>query len=375
MKIWRASLKAGFALWLLIALMPFAAAAQQEGGNSTTIELTQVDTSHFPQVTVYVSVLDAQGKPVAVNPSQLRLSENGRAVPENQVEAIGPVQSLNTLLVFDVSGSMNKAGKLETARQAARTFIDQMRPGDRVGLLSFDTEVNYIQPLTDDRQALLAAVDSLHGIRDTAMYDALGRAVDILAQVSGRDAILVLTDGMDNKSHLTLDDVLRRIAPTGLTISAVGLGDPGQLHVSMAGLDAAALQKLASRTGGQYAYADDPQALSELYRGFSLALHNEYAISYTSPSVLRDGVARNIRVSLVGAAAAQVEGTFNPGGLIPEVERPAPWWIFCLLLLVLAALLFLPAMLRRRRSAGIRLSMDSARPSRVRFTDTEPRPR
>jgi VWFA-related protein len=375
MKACYASIKVGFALWLLMGFAAVPAAAQQDGGSRPAIELTQVDTSHFPQVTVFVSVLDAQGKPVGVNPSQLRLSENGQLVPNNQVEAIGPVQALNTLLVFDVSGSMNKGDKLETARQAARAFIDQMRPGDRVGLLSFDTQVDYVQSLTDDRQALLAAVDSLHGIRDTAMYDALGQAVDILGQVSGRDAVLVLTDGMDNKSQLTLDDVLRRIAPTGLTISTVGLGDPGQLHVSMAGLDAPALQKLAGRTGGQYAYANDRRALSELYRGFSLAMHSEYAISYTSPSALRDGVARNISVSLLGAAPAQAEGAFNPGGLIPEVERPAPWWAFGLLLLGLIALLFLPALLRHRRRGGDWLAIDTPKPARIRFTGTQPGPR
>ena len=82
------------------------------------IRITQVDNSKFPQVTVYVSVTDANGQPVGVDPSAIQISENGQvmkttasATSVNGQTTKGPGQ-LTTLLVIDVSGSMATANKL-----------------------------------------------------------------------------------------------------------------------------------------------------------------------------------------------------------------------------------------------------------------------
>ncbi len=62
-------------------------------------------------VTVYVSVVNAKGEPVAVNPNDLIIQENGKTIPTNSLEGAGQVGPMTTLLVMDISGSMDKGGK------------------------------------------------------------------------------------------------------------------------------------------------------------------------------------------------------------------------------------------------------------------------
>jgi Ca-activated chloride channel homolog len=345
------------------------------------VRITQVDRSRFPEVTVYVSVTDAQGEPVPVSPEQLRLEEDGVALEPSAVEGAQPVEQLTTLLVVDISGSMAVAGKLDAAKAAARAYVEQMRPDDQAGLVSFNVEVEYVQPITGDREALFVAIDGLQPREDTALYDALARAADILGSVDGRKAVIVLTDGMDNSSQATVEQVLTGIGPAGLSISTIGLGDARQVDVSFEGLDEPALNELANRTGGVYESAQDPSMLVGIYERFARSLQSEYAISYRSPGTFRDGVNRTITVSLAGAAAGS--GVYNPGGVVPEVPQQAGWTIFAVGLAALLALLIVPAgitwVLRRvpartgsRPSAVGRIRLqDQALPASQRQTETK----
>ena len=319
---------------------------RQTSQGEEIIRITQVDTSQFPQVTVYVAVVDEDGQPVGVNPSRLVIEENDVPIPLNQIQGTGEVGPLTTMLVMDVSGSMHVDGKLEAAKAAATAYVDQMRPGDQVGLLTFSTEIKYVQAVTTDRRAMVNAINALIGIGDTAMYDALIQAVDILETMDGRKAIIALTDGLDNQSAAVPEDVLQRIGPSGLSISTIGLGDPEHGPGAVTALDEEALMYLAENAGGLYGYANDEASLSNLYQNYAIGLQSEYVLTYTSPSALRDGVNRALSVSLsdpsgtVGVNGERV--VYNPGGLVPEVSEPASWPLFFSLLAGLVVLLLLP---------------------------------
>jgi len=320
--------------------------------NDLVVRITQVDTSQFPHVTVYVSVTDAEGEAVEVEPSRITLSENGVEMKPESITGVGETENpLTTMLVMDISGSMNANHKLEAAKDAARAYVRQMRPNDRVGLLTFNTSLKLAQPITSDTQKLLKAIDKLKAKKDTAMYDALMQAIDELEALDGRKAIIVLTDGLDNRSQADAAQVIARVSSAGLSISTIGLGDPAYPSGGvLSGLDEAALSALAQTAGGTYGYASDSASLTRLYERYGRALQSEYAITYSSPSTLRDGVNRALSVSLkVGkASSAAAEGTsYNPGGLVPEVAQPASWGVFFGLLGGLVLLLFLPTIISK----------------------------
>jgi VWFA-related protein len=315
-------------------------------GNNLNARITQVDTTNFPKVTVYVSVTDAAGEPVAVSPSRLVLMENGAPVKIDEIGGPGEIGPLATMLVMDVSGSMNSAGKLEAAQAAARSYVDQARPQDLIGLMTFNTKIEYVQPLTGNHQKLMEAIDGLKAKDDTAMYDALARSMEFLEAVTGRKAVIGLTDGLDNRSKLSPQELIQMIGPAGLSISIVGLGDPTKSKTSLSGLNEPALKALAAEAGGVYGYANDAESLRKLYELYGRALQSEYVITYTTPSKLRDGINRSLSVSLsdtetaVGSTGKPIH--YNPGGLVPEVATPASWGVFIALLVGVALLLLIP---------------------------------
>jgi len=228
------------------------------GQGAENVRITQIDTSQFPQVTFYVSITDANGEPLAVDASRFVIMENGQQIPPDQIAGIGEVGPVATMLVIDVSGSMGVEGKLESAQAAAHQFIDRLRPIDQAGLISFNTKVEVVQQLTSDTETLDAAIDSLVADDDTAMYDALMVAIKELEGESGRKAIIVLTDGLDNSSTVNINNVTKAIGPEGISISTVGLGITGSQADNMTGIDEPGLQDLATRAGGVYGYAEDP---------------------------------------------------------------------------------------------------------------------
>lgn len=328
--------------FLAVSLTPTAFAQ-----DDLQIRITQVDNSKFPNVTVYVSVTNSAGEPVGVDPTSIQISENGQPMQAVDIRGggesgEGQADPLTTMLVIDISGSMDKNGKLDAAKDAAKAYVTQMRAGDQAGLITFDTQTYYVQQVTTDNAALIAAIDGLVTGGDTSMYDALIEAETALAGIEGRKAIIVLADGLDNHSKAKPDDVLAAIGPSGLTISTIGFGDPGT--TAQAGLDESAMKFLAEKSGGMYSFANDPQALTALYEQYGRALQSEYAITYVSPSTLRDGVNRNLTVSLTSVGVS-TEGNYNPGGVLPEVAQSSwtlfGWILGGLLLLLLIPLVFL----------------------------------
>ena len=251
----------------------------------------------------------------------------------------GPV---STALTIDRSGSMNKSGKLEAAKNAANAFVDQMRPEDQIAIVLFNTEVEVAQPLTHDKAALHSAINAIAAFNDTAMYDAIQQSVGVLSGAQGRRVIVLLSDGLDNRSQQTLDTITGGLDQTEISVYTVGLGDPNQ-GVEMSGIDETSLRTIADRSRGGYTFAPDPSQLQQVYQQISTRLQNEYRLTYTSPSALRDGVRRGLEVRL---SAAAVQVNYNPGGLIPETATALDWPAFAAIALGLVALLALPDAIR-----------------------------
>lgn len=363
---------------LLAAVLASSGAAMAQTPQQPQIKITQVDNSKFPQVTVYVSVTNAAGEPVGVDPSTIQLAENGQTMQPTGVVGGGQgssVGSLTTMLVMDVSGSMNQNGKLDGAKAAAKAYVDQMRSGDQAGIMVFNTKVNYVQQLTADHAVLTQAIDSIKAGGDTAMYDALIAAEDALKDVSGRKAIITVTDGLDNRSTHKASDVIAGVQQNSLSISTIGLGNPNT--TAMSGLDETALKSLADQAGGAYSYAGDPKGLAALFQQYGRKLQSEYAITYMSPSKLRDGLNRSLTISLTGAAGAAATGqaTYNPGGVLPEVASQS-WVLFGGILVGLLLLLLVPIIIGRFARGGSGLPGLGGKPKkgRVKLTGASNQP-
>jgi Ca-activated chloride channel homolog len=348
------SLRSFLILPLLAALLflpACQAAPKVESSGNYILQITQIDTTKFPLVNVYVSVRNAAGEPQVINTGKLQLLENGQPVSNQSIQGAGEVGSLTTMLLIDNSGSMNFVGKLDSAKAVAKQYLDQMRSGDQAGVIAFNTKVSIVQNVTSDREALAKAIDSITAKDDTAVYDALSTAISILNPLPGRKAIIVLTDGMDNASKATPEQALGSIGFGGLSISTVGFGQlpEGETPTDKyKGIDEKTLRMVADTAGGQYGFAEDKAQLSVIYDQMRRALQSEAVISYITPLSLRDGVQRALTVTLsdryIGVGGKSLT-SFNPGGLVPEVAKPASWITFGIILAVLIVLLFIPILI------------------------------
>lgn len=343
---------------LLIASVIFNACVKEQTSsdlseNAVSLQITQVDTSQFPLVNVYISAKDAHGNPVPVPVNDIELLEDGVPIDNKAIQGMDNVESFTSLLLIDNSGSMNFSNKLDTAKRAASSYIEQMRSSDAAGIITFNTQVQTIQEVTSDKEALLAGIAGIQAQGDTAMWDALLKAVDTLNPLTGRKAIILLTDGMDNQSLSGSDEILQTIGESGLSISTIGFGTQPEANENpdeYEGIDETTLKNLAQNAGGVYGYVQDPQELVGLYTNIRQSLQSEVVVSYITPQSLRDGVLRSLSVHLRGAWQNNVSGTvssYNPGGLIPEVPETGNWLLFGILLGILSLALLIPLLVTR----------------------------
>src|ERR1051325_5880488 len=163
-------------------------------------------------VSVPAVVTDSTGRPLSgLKPDNFRITEDGQ--PQT-IANFGTAETpFEIALLLDTSGSTRDDVAL--IRSAANSFIEALRPGDRVGVVSFNmaqtvanpiATVEVLTPLTDDREKLRTAIENLGASQGTPYYDALERVADSVFrepprdEVRGRRAVVALTDGVDSAS-------------------------------------------------------------------------------------------------------------------------------------------------------------------------------
>ncbi len=209
-----------------------------------TLQITQFDLKDFPQVKAYVSVLDADGKPIQrLAKEQVTLTENNCAVNIDSMQPGGGLRDpLSLAIVLDRSESMT-GEKIKRAKESVLRFISLMEPGDRVALFSFSDQVDALGPLTDSQDVLRKDVMNIQPGGHTALFDAIARGVESLRNVPGRRAVIVLTDGIANRGALGLDQAIETAANAYVSVTVIGLGKD---------VRAALLERIAKDTGGAY---------------------------------------------------------------------------------------------------------------------------
>jgi VWFA-related protein len=169
-------------------------------------------------VEVYATVTDGHGRYVDdLTAGQFSIVEADRAQPVTAFE--NHTASVSVSLLFDTTSSMEAT--LPSLKAAALHLLDDLRPDDSVAVYGFNDQVAELQPFTTDKTAAKRAVLQAHAAGSTALYDALLRVNHDLIGRAGKKVIIVFTDGDDNSSMLTADDVIRRAKIRGVPIYTI----------------------------------------------------------------------------------------------------------------------------------------------------------
>lgn len=137
---------------------------------------------------------------------------------KQEIEFFAAVRTpFTVVLMLDTSASAQE--KLPRIQRAARTFLEQLQPADRIKIISFDDGVYDLSQFTNDRGALNNAIDSVKPGQGTKLYDAVKYALNDLSRVKGRKAIALFTDGVDWRSDATdYDDNIRQLEESSVIV-------------------------------------------------------------------------------------------------------------------------------------------------------------
>jgi len=200
---------------------------------------------------------------------------------------------LELLVAIDISGSMSPAmPKLKTA---VKEFLKSVPPQDQVTLLGFNDSIFTLTRKATDEGERIRAVDRLAPWGSTALYDVILRGVEMLGRHTGRKALVVFTDGEDQGSHATLNDVERRLQSSDTTLYMIGQGR----GVTLESLKRV-MERLVTPTGGRALFTDSVDELHAAFGELLDELSNQYLLGYSSTNDKRDDVWRRIKVDVDG---------------------------------------------------------------------------
>ena len=228
-----------------------------------------------------VTVLDRSGNPVE------DLTVEDFTVYENKVEQTISHFSLHRDLpvrmgmVIDTSGSMEET--LPTVQRVVMGFLrDLLRPRDRAFIETFSDRPDLLAGFTADFTTIENAMLALYPDRATAFYDAVIMGLFQFSGVTGRRAMVVLTDGEDTASKNGFDEALGYAQRMGVSVYMIGVSIPSTKVTTRWQIN-----KLASATGGKAFFVSEKSELDRIYKEINRELRTQYLIAYTSSQKIR----------------------------------------------------------------------------------------
>ena len=283
-------------------------AVEMEGGRRlfTSVRTgapTPTFRSRTEAVQVTVTVNDSHGQYARDIPqTAFHIFEDGKA---QTVQGFASENvPLELVLALDISASM--APSLSTLKAAVKDFLSAVPPEHHVSIIAFNGRVYPVARRSSAPSTRAAAVDALTAWGETALYDAITEGLSMLAQESGRKALLVFTDGEDQGSHTSRAEVERALEASDATLYSIGHG---------AGTSADALKKLLARlsepTGGRLLFADNLSRLHDAFGDMLRELSNQYLLGCESTNRTHDGSWREIKVSVDGFSRVRARNGYR----------------------------------------------------------------
>ena len=258
---------------------------------------------------LHASVTDRNGRAIAnLGDRDFTVWENG--VERKVTNVVTTSEPFNLVLLLDVSGSVEE--RIDFIRKAARDFLNTASPQDRIAIISFRDDIQVISDFSTDRRLLSKKLDEIDAGGATALYDSVAYVLSTtLRRLRGeRTAIVILSDGDDNKSFIPLPALLEATIESGALIYPLyvpsGLIPESSVAKPEITIDPLRTRyltlttraeedghKLATASGGVYYPIHRLEDLQRAYNDVVAQLRTAYTITYASNS---NPTERRIRV-------------------------------------------------------------------------------
>ena len=249
----------------------------------------QVFTSRVDSVRLDVLVTNNNQPVLGLTAADFEIRDNGAL---QQVDHVSFEKvPLNVVLALDMSGSLG-ADALAHVRDASRTLLEGLRPGDRSGLITFSHQVIRRVAPSEDRNRIRAVIDTAEPDGQTALIDASLAAIANAASPTQRGLVVIFSDGLDTTSWLTPELMLETARRSEVVTYAVRVGT----------LDDGFLGDLTDATGGRLLQLKSTDALRATFVKILDEFRHRYLVSFTPRGVASDGWHRlQVRVKQRGA--------------------------------------------------------------------------
>ncbi len=316
-------------LGLIVSACLLPVWAQQQQQEQPPVKSDQIPTYRktVNLVNVFFNVKDKHGALVPnLKQDQFELSEDGKPQTIKYFSA-ETNQPLTLGILIDSSGSMQRM--LPEEKVVAGDFLRQViTDKDLAFVISFDISVDLLQDLTSNVRQLRAGLEKarinvgggsggIPGIgqgpipvshpKGTLLYDGVYLASDeVLSRQVGRKAIVVLTDGVDQGSRLTLKNAIEAAQKADVITYVLLISDPQY------GSDSHAMGQMAEQTGGRLITVSNPDKLQKAFQQISDELRSQYSIGYTPTNEKHDGSFRKIEIKAKDMRIQARKGYYAP---------------------------------------------------------------
>jgi Ca-activated chloride channel homolog len=283
----------------------YAQSGRRPAGTLTAPAEEAISKTKSAPFTIPVTAIDEDGHPVGDLASRdFHLYDDG--VEQEIVGFSSTEESFQIALLIDTSRST--LTKLKDMREAAIGFVEQLRPQDRVMVVSFDDQVYVETEMTDNRDEWRRAIRGTRVGRGTRLFDAIDLTItERLSRLEGRKAIVLLTDGVDIASrHATSRSTIARAEATGILVYPIQylsrLTPRTVYNHDLRGRDRNEQDRyfyldIAERSGAEFHRADTPTDLMSVFRQIAEDLSHQYWLSYSPADMASGSKVRRIRVS------------------------------------------------------------------------------
>jgi len=272
-----------------------------------------------PLVNVDVVVTDNDGGFLnGLRRENFRVLEDG--VPQT-ITNFAPTDAPITMVLLIEFSKMGYGIYSYYATAMANDFLRQLKPEDWIALVSYDLRTHIEADFTRNKDEVRRTLQSMvfPGFTESCIYDALYETLEQLKDVKGKKSILIIGTGQDTFSKKNLDDVLKHLRETDVTIFTVVAGkaymdwldSSGRLSGKWGFVDRMNLlqaenqmRAFASFTGGRSWAPRFEGEWSSIFSDVAASLRNQYSIGYSPSNRVRDGKLRKIKVQLVDANGA-----------------------------------------------------------------------
>jgi Ca-activated chloride channel homolog len=252
-------------------------------------------------VKVTVTVRDAKGVLVPdLTADDFVITEDGR---QQKLQLFAPAVvpgnddalTLDLGLLLDTSESM--AREIRLSQEAATRFLEAIPRARDLLTVFFDENIRISRYDSEHQQGLFERILDARASGTTALYDAIAVYLSRVQDTSGRKVLVLLTDGEDTRSELTLGEISQLVRSSAVTIYSIAF--PGEYSPSNRLMPARAfLAFLASQTGGRVFKPLHSKDLPAIYESILDELSSQYVLGFASNNPARDGKFRKLRVKV-----------------------------------------------------------------------------